>query len=174
MEYDFTLKFALGRHDADPEAFIGPLLEAGCDDALIGIGKLGQVALDFSREATSAEEAVLSALADVRRAIPDATFIEATPDYVGIPDIAEVLGVSRQYIARILHRNVPGLPQPIHAGARTIWHLETILTWLVEQRIRKVDSDLLEVSRVNMKCNFARERRKLAHKVPDTYLQAVG
>jgi len=108
-----SLKFALGRPDADPESFIESLMNEGCDDALIGIGKPGRIALDFAREANSAEEAVLSALADVKRAIPAAEFVEATPDFVGVPDIAKLLGVSRQYIGKILKKNEQEFPLPM-------------------------------------------------------------
>lgn len=47
------------------------------------------------REVSNAREAVGSALADVRRAVPDAKLIEATPDLVGLTDVAELMGVSR-------------------------------------------------------------------------------
>ncbi len=173
-QYDFTLKFALGRPDADPESFIGSLMNEGCDDALIGIGKPGRIALDFTREANSADEAVISALADVKRAIPDAEFVEATPDFVGVSDIANLLGVSRQYIGKILKKNEREFPPPTHAGVRAIWHLETVLTWLVERQVREIDESLLEVSRVNMRCNHAKEHSRLANEIPDVLIQAVG
>lgn len=52
--------------------------EAGCDDALVGIGQPGRLALEFNREAADADEAVRSALADVRRAVPSAKLIEVS------------------------------------------------------------------------------------------------
>ena len=149
-------------------------MKEGCDDALIGIGKPGRIALDFTREANSAEEAVLSALDDVKRAIPDATFIEATPDFVGVPDIADLLGVSRQYIGKILKKNEPEFPPPTHAVVRAIWHLETVLTWLVESDVREIDKTLLEISRVNMQCNHAKEHSRLVDEIPDILIQAVA
>ena len=173
-QYDFTLKFALARPDADPESFIDSLMKEGCDDALVGIGKLGRIALDFTREADSAEEAVISALGDVKRAIPDAQFVEATPDFVGVPDIANLLGVSRQYIGKILKKNKPAFPLPTHSGVRAIWHLETVLTWLVERQVREIDESLLEISRINMRCNYAKEHNRLAGEIPDALIQAVS
>jgi len=173
-QYDFTLKFALGRPDADPESFIGPLINEGCDDALIGIGKLGQIALDFTREADSADEAVLSALADVKRAIPDATFIEAAPDFVGVPDIAKLLDVSRQAIRKLIDKNEPFVPPPMYGGVRSIWHLETILQWMIERNIRDVDESLIEISRINMRCNYAKEHSRIDDEVPDSLIRAVG
>jgi len=173
-QYNFTLKFALGQQNADPESYIESLMNEGCDDALIGIGKPGRIALDFIREANSADEAVISALADVKRAIPDAEFVEATPDFVGVPDIANLLDVSRQYIGKILKNNETEFPLPIHAGVRAIWHLETVLTWLVERQVKEIDESLLEISRVNMQCNHAKERNRLVDEIPDKLIHAVG
>ena len=62
MEYDFTLKFALAEGDSDAAAIVERLGASGCDDALVGTGIPGRIALSFTREAASAEDAVLSAL----------------------------------------------------------------------------------------------------------------
>ncbi|EJR8320695.1 DNA-binding protein, partial [Escherichia coli] len=43
MEYTFTLKYQLADDDRDPEALVERLGEAGCDDALIGIGQPGRL-----------------------------------------------------------------------------------------------------------------------------------
>lgn len=50
---------------------------------MVGIGLPGRIALSFLREADSAQQAVISALEDVNRAIPDAELIEASPDLAG-------------------------------------------------------------------------------------------
>ena len=78
MEFTFTLKYQL--HASDTDALVERLAEEGCDDALVGVGQSGHLSLKFARGAGSATEAVESALADVRRAVPDAKLIEATPD----------------------------------------------------------------------------------------------
>lgn len=174
MEYDFTLKFALGRSDADPEGYVEALSKSGCDDAVIGVGKPGRIALDFCRESKSAEEAVLSALADVKRAIPDARFIEATPDFVGVTDIANLIGCSRQNVAKIMTSSGSAFPEPVHDGKRPIWHLETVLTWLLEHQERHIDEKLIEVSRINMRCNYVRQESKLAQETPDQLREAVA
>ena len=172
-QYDFTLRFALGQQEADPESFVERLMKEGCDDALIGIGKPGRIALAFARDADSAEGAVISALSDVKRAIPDTTFLEATPDFVGVPDIAKLLGVSRQYIGKILKASEPEFPPPIHDGKRAIWHLEAVLRWLTEREMREFDERLLEISRVNRQCNYARENARLSQDVPNNLKEAV-
>ncbi|MCW8840367.1 MAG: DNA-binding protein, partial [Gammaproteobacteria bacterium] len=101
-EYDFTLKFSLPDVDASPEAYVDALIAAGCDDALIGIGQQGRVALNFTREAGSAMEAVQSAIKNIRQVVPDARLIEASPDLVGLTDVAELLGFSRQNMRKIM------------------------------------------------------------------------
>jgi predicted DNA-binding transcriptional regulator AlpA len=161
MEYQFTLKFKLPTADASAESLVERLGEAGCDDALVGVGQPGRIAFDFTREARSAGEAVLSAIKDVRRVIPDAQLIEAGPDYVGLTDIAELVGVTRQNMRKLMAAHLD-FPSPIHAGSSQIWHLETVLRWL-SGRVgsHRFEQRLLEVAQVAMQCNLAKEAHRL-------------
>ena len=59
--YEFTLRFTIADVGADTDALIEKLYEAGCEDALIGFGQPGRLALQFTREASSAELAMRSA-----------------------------------------------------------------------------------------------------------------
>lgn len=156
-QYDFTLRFVLGQHDADPELFVDKLFAEGCDDALIGLGIQGRIVLNFTREASSADKAILSALADVQRAIPDASLVEATPDLVGLTDIANLLGFSRQYMRKLAVKTGSGFPPPVHEGKPAIWHLSTVLSWFADSKIREFDATLFEIARVNMQCNLVKE-----------------
>ena len=61
--YEFVLKFTVGDAEADPSQYFGALGDAGCTDALVGVGQMGVIALDFSREAPSARAAITSAIA---------------------------------------------------------------------------------------------------------------
>jgi len=70
-EFEFTLKFAIPEA-LEPEKLEERLFEAGCGDAIPGLGQTGRLALNFTREASSAEAAMASALKDVRKAIPEA------------------------------------------------------------------------------------------------------
>src|SRR5471032_3422305 len=87
MEYIFTLKYQLPEASALDDV-VERLGAAGCDDALIGVGLTGRIAMNFSREADSAKAALFSALEDVKRAVPGAKLIEAAPDFVGLTDVA--------------------------------------------------------------------------------------
>src|SRR5271168_4316710 len=82
--YSFVLNFNLPRGDEDPGQYLDALYEAGCDDALVGVGHRGMIGLDFTRSASSAEEALRSAVRDVQRAIPGANLVQVGPDLVGL------------------------------------------------------------------------------------------
>ena len=155
--YDFTLKFGLSDPGLDPEIYVDQLYEAGCDDALIGLGKQGEIALNFIREATSAKEAILSAMADVKGVIPTAVFLEAMPDLVSLTDIAHFLGCSRQNMRKLIVGNRPFSPAPIYQGQVAIWHLADVLGWLQRERAYDVDGTLLEVAEITKLLNFVKE-----------------
>jgi hypothetical protein len=72
MECTFTLKYQLLSDDNDMDAIMDRLAEAGCDDALVGVGQPGRLALEFVREAPSVHDAIEGAIEDVRRAVPNA------------------------------------------------------------------------------------------------------
>jgi hypothetical protein len=92
MEYEFTLKFALPANHQPVHELLERLGEAGCEDALVGAGQPGRIALDFTRDADSAKNAIFSALDAVRSAIPGAKLLEVTPDFVGLSDIFDCAG----------------------------------------------------------------------------------
>lgn len=77
-EYQFALKFSIKSHATEIDAIVDRLGREGCTDALVGIGQEGFINLDFTREAPSAIEAIESALADVKRAIPEAQLVTET------------------------------------------------------------------------------------------------
>ena len=77
MECTFTLKYQLTSDESDMDALVERLADEGCDDALVGVGQPGCLALEFIREAPSAHDAIEGAIADVRRAVPNARLIEA-------------------------------------------------------------------------------------------------
>lgn len=161
-EYEFRLKFRLPDSDADPAQFIDALAEAGCDDATVGIGQRGRIALDFTREATDALRAILSAVRSVKDAIPGAELIEASPDFVGLTDVADIVGCSRQNIRKLMISNPATFPAAVHEGSQAFWHLRPVLAWFSETQKREIDRALIEVSEAAMKVNIARETRRLS------------
>ncbi|MEI2384628.1 DNA-binding protein [Breoghania sp. JC706] len=165
MEYTFTLKYRLADDDRDPDAVVERLGEHGCTDALVGIGVVGRLALDFTREADDARSAVLSALGDVKAAIPTATLVEASPDFVGLTDVAEVMGVSRQYVRKLMLEN-GDFPLPVHEGKSALWHLSDVLNWLVARKGYEPDPALRDTAMATLEVNLAKETRRYGGIVP--------
>lgn len=155
-EFNFTLIFTLPQRGQDPAQWVEALGAQGCDDALVGVGVTGRIALNFIREAHDAQQAVVSAIKDVKRIIPGATLVEVMPDLVGLTDIAELLGFSRQYIRKVMVSR-EAFPQPVHDGKIAIWHLEPVLRWMREAGVSKVPLLLVELSAITRQCNLQRE-----------------
>jgi predicted DNA-binding transcriptional regulator AlpA len=162
MEYVFTLKYQLAADDADFDAIVERLGEAGCDDALVGMGQPGRIALEFTREAESAEAALVSALANVRQAIPTAKLIEAAPDFVGLTDAAQAVGVTRQNMRKLMITHATSFPTPVHEGTTTVWHLADILAWLQARGSYSLEKALMEVAAIAKQVNLAKQIRQIA------------
>lgn len=156
-EFEFTLKFDLSDSSIEPDSFVERLKKEGCDDALIGIGQKKRIALQFNREAETALKAVVSAIEDIERAIPDAKLIEATPDIVGLSDIAGVLNFSRQNMRKLMLNNITSFPAPIHEGKVSLWHLSNVLTWFKKEKSHAIDNQLVDIAKANMQLNFVKE-----------------
>ncbi len=160
MEFTFTLKYQLPTHDIDMDALIERLGEEGCEDALVGVGQPGRLGLTFTREAAGAQDAMESALVDVRRAVPQARLIEVTPDLVGLTDVAEVMGVTRQNMRKLVVA-YPSFPTPVHEGSAAIWHLAEVLSWMQDKGYERVPRVTHDIARVAMRVNIAKENERL-------------
>jgi hypothetical protein len=162
-DYEFTLKFAISAELAR-ETLETRLFDAGCDDAVLGTGQPGRVALRFDRTATSAREAIESALRDVREALPQARLIEAEPDLVGVSDIADLFAFSRQNMRKLVQTHPDSFPLPLHEGRSALWHLADVLDWFETRQARAVDPALREVAEASMTVNAVREAERLAER----------
>lgn len=151
--YEFTLTFRLENLAENPEKYVEALGASGCDDALVGIGKLGSISLSFTRASKSAVKAVSTAIRDVKQAIPGATLIEANPDFVGMTDIADVYGTSRQYIRKVVTSRSRSFPDPIHEGSPSLWHLADVLGWIGVHEPEKLNRQLFDLAKLNMQIN---------------------
>ena len=161
MVYEFTLKYRIGIASEEAlDVLIERLGEAGCEDALVGSGQPGRLALAFSRAAPDAAQAMRSALHDARQALPEATLIEAGPDLVGLTETADLMGMSRQNMRKLMLAN-DDFPVPVHGGGTALWHLADLLGWLAE-RGYAVPAPQLAVAGVAMHVNIAKEALRLS------------
>jgi predicted DNA-binding transcriptional regulator AlpA len=156
MEYSFTLKYQLSPDAQDTDDLIDQLAQAGCDDALIGSGRPGRLALEFTREAASAKIAVQSAIQDIHTVMPDARLVEASPDFVGLSDIAEIIGISRQAVRKLMLSHPHSFPLPVHEGSVAIWHLAEVIDWLEQRGGYDLKADLKETAQAVWALNATR------------------
>ena len=164
-EYEFTLKFRLPDASADPEQFIDALAEAGCDDATVGIGRPGRIVLDFTREAENALHAIASAVQAVKDAIPGAELVEASPDFVGLTDVADIAGFSRQNMRKLMVNYPTSFPPPVHEGSTAVWHLADLLAWLQAKGGYDVDRSTADVAAAAMQINLAKAANQITRRV---------
>lgn len=158
-EFDFELIFKLVDGTQDSNEYLDVLFENGCDDATISTGQLGMISLSFTRVAIDASQAVQSAINDVKKAIPTAKLVEASPDIVSISDISSILGHSRQYTRKLFNSDISSLPAPIHIGNPSIWHLSEVLNWLklIGKQESKINENLFELSNITRQINIKRQ-----------------
>lgn len=159
-DYVFTLKLRLPPGLSGEEA-VERLGAAGSTDALAGIGLAGRLALEFTREADRAAIAIGSAIDDVMAILPDADLCEVGPDLVGLSDMADLLGLSRQAMRKAMLAHAD-FPSPVYHGSSAIWHLSDILDWMESRPGRQPDPMLYEVSLVARAANFASESQRLS------------
>lgn len=154
--YTFTLILSgVSEHD---EALEDALFEAGCDDAVLYF-RNSICYLDFDREATSFEEAVLSAIRDVEGAgIPAKPHRIEPADHVTSAEIARRLNRSRESVSQLItgKRGAGDFPRPV-AGVTSntlIWSWAEVASWFYANQ--KTDQfDMVERARFIRYCNEA-------------------
>jgi hypothetical protein len=157
-DHNFTLRFDVRAVDGDAEQYADRLGAVGCDDAIVGIGRPGCIALSFDREAAHAREAVLGAMRDVSGALPGAVLLEASPDLVGLSDLAGIVGRTRQNMRKLLLTCEDSALGPVHEGSSSMWHLAPVLTWLRSEKSYPIPDDLVDLAWTTMQVNLAVDR----------------
>ncbi len=100
-EFEFDLIFALPEGGPDEGAILDALHEAGCDDAVVGLGRSGSVGLAFIRTGQDAEAVIVAAVGQAAAALPEgAELREVRPDLVSLADVAARLRVTRQALQK--------------------------------------------------------------------------
>lgn len=142
--YHFTL--ILKNVDETTPNLEDSLYEAGCDDALINY-RNGAAYLEFDREASTLEEAVISAIKNVRSSTVDAEVASVAPEnLVSESEIAKRLNKSRQSVSLwIRGERRDGFPLPVMrlSEKSPLWHWNEVVAWLFEHHIIN-DKEMLE------------------------------
>lgn len=142
-----------------------PLLEdklynAGCDDALVCFYG-STVYLQFDREAASFQQAVLSAIQQVESLKGcQVTSVDAG-GYVGISDIAERTGLTKQSISLLKEgkRGNGNFPSPLYrlTGKQPLWEWSEVAKWLASYE--KIPKHLAEHAELVSNLNLALQLR---------------
>ena len=74
---------------------------------------------------------------------------------------AELVGVTRQNMRKLMMSHARTFPAPIHEGSVSLWHLAPVLEWLGAQAGYEIERALIEISRMAMRINVAKESRRL-------------
>lgn len=159
MNHEFRLIFQLPANAPAVDQLVESLAAAGCDDAIVGTGHPGRIALEFNRDAEDAGQAIDSAIQDALSAIPGAELIEAAPDYAGLTEIAEIIGISRQALRKQMLNRLD-FPRPVHSGNPSLWHLAPVLRWLQQQRNYRIDPGLQDIASYTMRLNTQQQLRQ--------------
>lgn len=110
--FEFELLFALPGDEPVSDEMIDRLYEAGLDDAVVGTGMTGMVAVSMEREGEHAEGTILEAIQQCLLALPEGSELrEVRPDLVSLAEVAGKLDVSRQALQK--RRDIP---KPAVAG----------------------------------------------------------
>lgn len=114
------------------------LFQSACDDALINF-RNGTVYLDFDREATNLDSAVISAIKQIEKSELGATVISVAPDnLVSESEIARRLEMKRQTISLWVkgkRRALDPFPNPVMGldSKSPLWRWYAVVTWLYHQ-----------------------------------------
>lgn len=157
--YSFVISFGLPKARIASDDVDERLGEAGLMDAHIGLGLPGRVALAFDREAPSAKQAIQSAIKEVKKALPGVQLIEASPDYVGLTDVAEALGISRQAMRKHMLDDL-SFPPAVHQGNPSLWHWMDVLMWAQAKWPYRIAPEWIEVAKVTRHLNLKQAAKK--------------
>ncbi|MDP2410005.1 MAG: hypothetical protein Q8M26_06935 [Pseudolabrys sp.] len=125
--------FSIIASGLDPKAgdFFDRFYEAGCDDATIAFQK-GHIILDFARAAASLQEAIASAIADVKKAGATVDRVEPDP-LVSLSDMAARAGLTRaamtNYSKGTRARDFPA-PVARVTSESPLWDWATVARWM--------------------------------------------
>jgi hypothetical protein len=135
----FSIKFQIPGATEPDEYAIRTYEDDGLRDfALLGPDANGVFDTDFERKAPRYEDAVLSAMEDLRRVLPEARLLQVKPDnLVTIDDIAERMGRTHESVRLLINgkRGPGGFPRHSGSGGRRskTWRWYEVERWFADQ-----------------------------------------
>jgi hypothetical protein len=147
-----TYEFSVIASGLDPNAddFGDRFYEAGCDDALVAFQK-GHIIVDFAREAGSVEQAIASAIKNVRAAGATVDRVEPDP-LVSLADIAARTNMTRAAMTQYSKgQRSKDFPAPIArvTSDSPLWDWATVARWFFQHN-KLSREDALEAEAVRV------------------------
>ena len=173
--YQFQLVFLLHPNE-DAEQYLDALFEAGCDDALMSIGKAGYLAADFTRESITAYEAIKTAIKAVTDAISHAKLIKAGPYIANLSEMANLFGCTKQNLSKYARSESPkkeSFPCPIISGKVDYWYVLDIASWFYKQDKMNIQKQDIEVLKAIHDLNIAIEEIRNQYDNDNDFLSLV-
>ncbi|HEU0081979.1 MAG TPA: hypothetical protein VFQ87_03830 [Bradyrhizobium sp.] len=138
-----NFEFSIIASGLDPESedFEQRFHDAGCDDATVSFQK-GRIIVDFTREAGSIDDAVVSAMKNVEAAGARVDRIEPDP-LVSLSDIATRSGMSRAAMTQYSKgQRGSAFPAPVArvTSESPLWDWATVARWLFQNE--KISRDV--------------------------------
>ncbi|MCA3263313.1 MAG: hypothetical protein ING44_15315 [Telmatospirillum sp.] len=122
-----------------------------------------------ARESTPPLKTVASAIADVKRAIPNGAFIAADPDLAGLADIAKLADMTRQnlqkYATNAIKVSVVAFPPPVVLGNDPKWRLAEVEPWLQQINSGALTPEKIDVSLATAEFNIKHQLQRLQRAV---------
>ena len=154
--YNFTL--TLSGVTYETEGLEDALYESGCGDAIV-CAYGNSVYVEFDREAESLDAAIASAVDNIESAGIGAIVESVDSALVGLSDVAEMTGTSRQAITMLKDglRGGGDFPCPIQRiqGQSPLWDWADVANWLEANGRLKENAELAHNARVLSKWNLA-------------------
>lgn len=153
--YTFTL--TLSGVTADTEGLEDALFAVGCDDALVCYYSKS-VYLEFDREASSLDLAIETAITAIESAHIPMRVASVDSTLVGLSDIAELAGLTRQAVALLKDgaRGKGGFPAPVQRlnGNSPLWDWANVAQWLEHNNRLTHDPELSKNAKTLRKWNL--------------------
>ena len=162
-EFNFELVYKL-KNGEDPEAYLDTLFEAGCDDALVGVGNVGYIELNYTCEASKSQQTFVEAIKKVKKAIPHAVLEKAEPYLLNSTELAFYFGFTKQNMRKYT-RNKSSInhpfPVPAVSGKTSYWYLYEVAVWFTENTDHKFEKNHLMALKTVVGLNRAIESQRL-------------
>ncbi|WP_170755614.1 hypothetical protein [Ruegeria lacuscaerulensis] len=139
-KFEFDIIFAIPDGEHDALDLSNAVFEAGFEEAVVGTGTSGLLAVALEMEGEDAESVIVSAAREILQQLPKGSALrEVRPDLVSLADVAKKLDVKRQALQKRRE-----MPPPAVAGYYRITEVAQAIVTIVTTGRRKARFDMHE------------------------------